>query len=144
MKKEYWIIGMAIFLFLLWRYGMRNYLEIMADAIQKQEGWFPGSASYQNNNPGNLVYAGKAGATGKDNRNFAIFDSYASGRLALIRQLQLAFENRSQYYHSGMTLYQFFARWTHTVKDQKPYAENVAEALGVSPGNTLDYVASHV
>lgn len=35
----------------------------LASAIQTQEGYYPGSLAYQNNTPGNLVYAGQAGAT---------------------------------------------------------------------------------
>lgn len=58
-------------------------------AIQTAEGWFPGSRSYRNNNPGNLRYAGQAGATGADDSGFAIFDSYDDGFAALINQLQL-------------------------------------------------------
>jgi len=32
--------------------GVSNYLEIMANAIKKQEGWFTGAVSFRNNNPG--------------------------------------------------------------------------------------------
>ena len=62
----------------------------LADAIQEHEGWTAphqglprGSVAYRNNNPGNLKYVGQRSAIGKDERGFAIFPSYDSGRGAL-------------------------------------------------------------
>ena len=48
----------------------------------------------RNNNPGNLNYAGQAGATkeGGDKGRFAVFSSMAEGIAALYRQLQLYFK----------------------------------------------------
>lgn len=61
----------------------------LADAIQVHEGWFEGSRSYRNNNPGNLRYAGQYEASGQDAQGFAIFPTYDAGRRALIAQLKL-------------------------------------------------------
>lgn len=116
---------------------MKNsYIEKMAQAIKEFEGWKPGSISYNNNNPGNLKYAGQAGTIGKDSYGHAIFDSYTLGWNALLNQLGMAFNNTSKVYSSAMSLYQFFARYAEG--NQKPYAEFVADKLGVSPTNTLE------
>jgi hypothetical protein len=48
-------------------------------AIQSFEGWFPGSVSYRNKNPGNLKYTGQRKAIGRDAQNHAIFASYKDG-----------------------------------------------------------------
>jgi len=50
----------------------------IAAAIQEQEGFYPGSRSYRNNNPGNLVYAGQPGAS-RDPEGFAVWSTYAAG-----------------------------------------------------------------
>ena len=60
----------------------------LATAIQNQEGYYPGSLAYQNNNPGNLVYAGQPGAT-QGAGGFAAFSSYSAGRAALQNQITL-------------------------------------------------------
>lgn len=43
----------------------------------------------RNNNPGNLRYAGQAGATGQDPQGFAIFATAHDGWNALYRQIEL-------------------------------------------------------
>jgi hypothetical protein len=60
-------------------------LDDLTLAIQKHEGWRPGTRSYRNNNPGNIEYgkfAKSNGAIGSDGR-FAIFPDYNTGRIAL-------------------------------------------------------------
>lgn len=69
-----------------------SFIETWADTIKKVEGWSPGSRSYRNNNPGNLIPPGGktnywAGQTGVDEKGFARFDSEASGRAALEKDL---------------------------------------------------------
>jgi hypothetical protein len=121
-----------------------SYLEIMAQAIKKQEGYYPGSRSYRNNNPGNLRWKstnGKypwKGATGADSTFHVIFDTYENGYNALLYQLRLAFENKSSVYHTGMNLYDFFMKYAEG--NQTAYAQNVAKALGVSPATTLQQI----
>ena len=110
-------------------------LETMARAIQNFEGWYPGSRSYRNNNPGNLKLAGQAGATGADETGHAIFDSFASGWAALLSQLRIAFEGRSRVYTPADTLYTFFGKYAEA--NSISYARSVAAALGVAPGDTL-------
>lgn len=63
-------------------------VDALASAIQTQEGWYPGSVSYRNNNPGNLVFAGQAGAS-PGVGGFASFASYSLGDAALKNQITL-------------------------------------------------------
>lgn len=60
----------------------------LADAIQIQEGYAPGTLAYRNNNPGNLIYVGQPGAT-QGAGGFAAFNSYNAGRTALTNQITL-------------------------------------------------------
>ena len=63
----------------------------LAAAIQKMEGYYPGSLAYTNNNPGNLVYNGQAGATKSCSSNgycYAKFSTYDDGYQALLNQIQ--------------------------------------------------------
>ena len=50
----------------------------IAQAIQQQEGYYPGSLAYTNNNPGNLIYAGQSGAV-QGSGGFAKFPDYSTG-----------------------------------------------------------------
>jgi hypothetical protein len=62
----------------------------LANAIQTMEGYYPGSLAYTNNNPGNLVYAGQAGATKSCSTNgycYASFPTYDAGYQALLNQI---------------------------------------------------------
>jgi hypothetical protein len=60
----------------------------IASAIQTQEGYYPGSVAWTNNNPGNLVYVGQPGAF-QGSGGFARFNSYTAGRSALENQITL-------------------------------------------------------
>jgi hypothetical protein len=115
-------------------------LETLAQAIQTQEGYFPGSVSYTDNNPGNLIYAGQPGATAGPN-GFAVFDSYQDGLNALYNQLGL--------YAAGtcgacggqpLTISQMTAIYAPAGQgsnDPNAYADNLASALGVTPDTLL-------
>jgi len=63
--------------------GLGDTASTIASAIYRQEG------AVQNNNPGNLMYAGQPGAIGEDSRGFAIFDTLASGQTAEVSQVNL-------------------------------------------------------
>jgi hypothetical protein len=115
-------------------------IDAMAAAIQNFEGWYSGSRSYRNNNPGNLRWSNPdtipwAGAVGLDDADHVVFDSYESGLAALKHQLSLAFSNQSSVYSTSDTLYSFFQKYAEG--NQGSYAESVAAALGVSPNSTL-------
>lgn len=104
----------------------------IAGVIQQQEGWYPGSVAYRNNNPGNLIYAGQAGATrGAD--GFAVFDSYDSGLAALNNQLQL-YAGRGLSISDMMNVY---APATQAGNNPTLYASRIASALGVDPSTRL-------
>lgn len=97
--------------------------EALARAIQTEEGYFPGSRAYRNNNPGNLRYVGQEGAIGADSGGFAIFPDYQSGFAALVAQLRRDAER-----HPGWSLWQF-------VSDYAPASDN---------NNVLSYVSNIV
>lgn len=103
----------------------------IASAIQTQEGYYPGSLAWQNNNPGNLVYAGQSGAV-RGAGGFAQFASYQDGLNALYTQIQL-------YAGRGMTIDQMMQVYAPASAGNNPvaYASTVANALGVSPDTSL-------
>ena len=115
--------------------GLDEIVNKMAEAIKSFEGWSPGSRSYRNNNPGNLKFAGQAGAVGEDEEGHAIFASYAEGWSALQRQIRAAFTGISHVYGLTDTLYSFFAKYAEG--NSTEYAEYVAAQLGVSPDDNL-------
>lgn len=111
----------------------------MAAAIQQEEGWYPGSISYQNNNPGNLISG--PGQTGT-NGGFAVFPDYATGLAALDNQIQLNI-NR------GLSTNQFFAGepgvyagYASAAAGNNPasYATYVSQQLGIDPDTPLNQV----
>jgi hypothetical protein len=59
----------------------------IASAIQVQEGWYPGSLSYRNNNPGNLRFVGQPGAVLGDG-GFAKFATPDAGLEATVAQIE--------------------------------------------------------
>lgn len=110
-------------------------LEVFAKAIQEHEGWFNGSRSYRNNNPGNLkftTYTKSLGAIGKDNLNFCKFADYKSGFSALCRFVQDASNNQLKSYHD-CTIKTFFLSYapSYDMNDPLAYAMAVAEKVGV-------------
>lgn len=116
--------------------GLSGIVEKMANAIKEFEGWFPGSVSYRNNNPGNIKDTGFAGYVESDAQGHAIFDTFDSGWAALKRKLERAFLGQSEVYLPSMTLYQFFGTWAEG--NSTPYAEFVAQALGVDANARLE------
>lgn len=104
----------------------------IASTIQKVEGYYPGSVAYRNNNPGNLIYVGQAGATGADANGFAIFPNYATGLQALDDQIQL-------YAARGLSIQGMMQIYAPASDGNDPnsYAAQVAGALGVDPSTSL-------
>ena len=112
--------------------GLGDYTAV-ANLIQKQEGYFPGSLSYQNNNPGNLVYAGQPGATPVtiNGVTWASFPTYEAGYQALLNQIALQA-------NSGQTIQQFAAQYASSPGDNPTlYAQNIAAAVGLTPTDPL-------
>lgn len=104
----------------------------IAQAIQQQEGYYPGSLAYTNNNPGNLIYAGQSGAV-QGSGGFAKFPDYSTGHQALLNQIQL-------YASRGMTIQDMmnvYAPAGQGSNDPTAYAATVAAAVGASPDTLL-------
>lgn len=113
-----------------------NRIEDWAKAIQKHEGWFPGSASQRNNNPGNFrcssLVMGEFGAT-KCVNNLAVFPTYEKGWEALKQFLIYACTDQLKSYKSTMTLLEFYGKYAPSSDNNNPlnYASAVAKDLGV-------------
>jgi hypothetical protein len=110
-------------------------------AIQQAEGYYPGSAAYRNNNPGNLVpssIASQYGGTGGGAGGFAVFPDYNSGQRA---QDALV----TQYYSSNpdATLSSLLSMWApssapgNSKASLQQYELNVSNILGVPPDTKL-------
>jgi hypothetical protein len=118
-------------------------IDKLARALKQQEGWYDGSRSYRNNNPGNIKSDGPpshlVGALGLDESGFVVFDTYENGWAALIRQLGLVFSGQSNFYSPDDTFYDFISQWAYGDSEEKQnaYAEKLAAKMGVSPDRTL-------
>ncbi len=113
----------------------------IAGLIQKQEGYYPGSRSWRNSNPGNLRPNGMmfAGQTGVDPDGFAIFSNYQAGYNALITDLQTHF-NRNP----GQTLADFIRSYASSspADQQASYIAALASGLGISADTPLSQIRS--
>jgi hypothetical protein len=116
---------------------VRDRIEDWALAIKKHEGFFPGSASYRNNNPGNFrcsnLVMGEFGAKECVN-NLAVFASYDEGWKALQQFLIYACTGELRSYKPTMTLLDFYKVYAPSSDNNNPlnYATCVANDLGVS------------
>lgn len=115
----------------------KTMLEKWADAIKEYEGWFEGSRSQRNNNPGNLRWSpfmvGKEGG-------FAKFATFSDGYKALLHQLRIATNGKSRVYRPEMTLLEFFSTYAPASDSNHPraYAEFVARKLGVNTDTKIN------
>ena len=104
----------------------------LAAAITTQEGFYPGSVSYRNNNPGNLMYAGQPGAT-QGAGGFAVFDTLADGQAALVNQINLdATRGTGPAGDPTVTVGQLISSWAPASAGNDPttYAANVSAMTG--------------
>jgi len=113
-------------------------LTTVAQAIQTQEGYYPGTLAYQNLNPGNLIPAGQPGCT-VGAGGFCAFPTYDAGYSALLNQINL---DASRNY----TILQFTTKYlggdpnnpgVAPGGDPVAYANALAAAAGVSPNDPL-------
>jgi hypothetical protein len=86
-----------------------SFLRDLALAHQKHEGWFPGSVSQRNNNPGNLrltPYQMSTFGAVMGERNFAKFPTYELGLQALMGDLRAKITGNSAHinYNANPTL----------------------------------------
>ncbi len=112
-------------------------ISMIANTVESQEGYRPGTIAYRNNNPGNLMYAGQTGATLGEG-GFAYFPDYETGRAALEIQIGL-------YAGRGLTIQgmaEKYAPWGHGANNPDVYASRIASALGVSTGTPLSALDS--
>jgi hypothetical protein len=122
-----------------------EFIQIWAQAIAQFEGYnTSGSVANRNNNPGNLKYAGQAGATGQDAQGFAIFPDANTGWQALYNQLNAYVQE-----FPGYSLLQMMAHYlgqpaptSDSQGNAYTYANYVASQLGVSTSTTLAQLAS--
>lgn len=105
-------------------------LNAWADAIKQFEGWFVGSRSYRNLNPGNLRYSKYE--IGKDG-GYSLFRTYNDGWKALLHQLTIAATGKSKVYKPDDTLLDFFKKYAPSSDNNHPetYAKFVAKKIGV-------------
>lgn len=110
----------------------------IASAIQNQEGYYPGSVAYRNNNPGNLVYAGQAGAS-PGAGGFAAFDTLADGQAALRNQITLdAVRGTDVNGNPTTTVSELISSWAPpSENDTATYIANVSAATGFDPNAPL-------
>ncbi len=118
---------------------MKTVYDRMAQAILEFEGYFEGSISFKNKNPGNVKAAGQAGIVSKDAFGHAIFATFEDGYKALYNQVWMMFSNTSHVYNSEMTLYDVFKHYAEG--NSKEYAEFVAKRLDVTPETKLKDIA---
>jgi hypothetical protein len=104
-------------------------------AIEKQEGYTPGTLAYRNNNPGNLKFVGQPGATMGEG-GYAKFPDYASGVEAVKRQLGIDAGR-------GLTLGQEINKWAPPNENNTAqYLANVSASTGFSPNARLSDLQS--
>jgi hypothetical protein len=110
----------------------------IAAAFQQQEGYYPGSLAYLNNNPGNLVYAGQPGAS-PGAGGFAYFPSYAAGYQALTNQITLDATRGTDINGNPITtLSQLISSWAPPSQNPTAtYISNVSAATGFDPNAPL-------
>ena len=103
-----------------------------SDAIAQAEGFFvEGSRPQRNNNPGDIMHRG----------GFVVYGSIADGWQALYNQVHKMFYGGSLYYNPTMTIRQIGYIYADGASDPagaENWAQNVADALGVSPDTTLN------
>lgn len=100
----------------------------LALAIQTAEGWYPGSRSYRDNNPGNLRYAGQYQSIGADDAGFAIFPNYDAGFQALIAQIQLDAQRNPNW-----TLADFVANYAPpSENNDQSYLQNILSTMNAN------------
>ena len=114
-------------------------LESLCAAIQKQEGWYPFSRSWRNNNPGNLRSSPFAsGAKG----GFATFANYASGWLALWWDVWMKCQGKTRTgLNQDSTLRDLVRVWAPVTDGNDPfgYALKIAAQLNVPTSTPLSY-----
>ncbi len=118
-------------------------VDSIAAAIQNREGYYAGSRSFRNNNPGNLRYVGQAGAT-SDPDGFAVFSSYVAGLQALKSQIVLDASRGSDAAGRPVnTLSDLISSWAPASEnDTAGYIAAVSGSTGFDPSAPLSSLGS--
>jgi hypothetical protein len=110
----------------------------IAASIQSHEGYAPGTLSYRNNNPGNLVYAGQPGATKDPNSRFAVFPTYADGQAAMVAQINRDLTRGCPNGSPVSTLNDLIGCWAPASENNTTaYVSDVATRTGLDPNAGL-------
>jgi hypothetical protein len=120
-------------------------LDSISQAIQQQEGYYPGSLAYVNNNPGNLIYAGQPGAS-PGAGGFASFSDYQAGYTALQNQVQLdAVRGTDVNGNPISTLSELISSWAPpSQNDTATYIANVSAQTGFDPSAPLSSLGNSI
>jgi hypothetical protein len=116
-------------------------IRLWALAIQSHEGYYAGSRSFRNKNPGNIRYSGlfTSLAIGKDSSGFCVFETYEKGLDALEILLTRACSGLSSVYSPNDTLLSFYEKYAPSSDGNHPlsYATAVANKIGVPIGTKI-------
>jgi hypothetical protein len=116
-------------------------LKTFCESIKAHEGWYPGSRSQRNNNPGNcryskVGYAAVYGKVGRDAQGFAIFRDYTTGWLYLNNLVKEKIRNSPL-----QDFYAFFEVYAPSFEnDSRHYAEVVAKGCGLKATDPVSRV----
>lgn len=113
-------------------------VDAIAAGIQNQEGYYPGSVAYRNNNPGNLVFAGQPGAS-PGAGGFAQFATYDQGLAAAKNQITLdATRGTDVNGNPTGTLAQLLSSWAPPSENNTAaYISGVSGFTGFDPNASL-------
>lgn len=121
-----------------WAYAVKDYEGYIKPGEKGPNGMvYPeGSAAYRNNNPGNLR-GSKYPHTMVG--GFCKFATYDIGWQALVFQLTIACDGRSQVYKPTMSLFDFYRKYAPTGDNNVPdsYALYIASRLKVNPSDPI-------
>lgn len=119
-----------------------NKLEAFCLAIRQHEGWFPGSRSWRNNNPGNCRYSSQGylkiyEPVTRDPQNFAMFKTYDTGWLYLQNLVKAKISANPK-----QTIARFFQVYAPAEDHNNPeaYALFVAHSIGLSPSDPMSKI----
>lgn len=116
-----------------------NRIESLAAAIMKHEGFYPGSRSWRNKNPGNLRASVFANSV---NDGFAAFYTFDLGWRALIWDLEhKCWGQTSTGLNQTSTLADLITVWAPVGdhNNTQAYIQDVCHYLGLEPTTPLNY-----
>lgn len=128
-----------------------SFLDRLAIAHQRHEGWYPGSVAFRQNNPGNLRYRDYQRAYGaeKGDHGFAKFPSYALGFAALKNDIRAKIIGSSAHidYTKHPTFLDYIKVYAPSDDGNNPnsYTQSLIRQLpewNLAPNTPLTYMAT--